>query len=335
MYDVITIGTATRDVFLRTGEMKHITDPEHLKSAGFVKGEAGCFALGSKVEVDEFVATVGGGAVNTAVTFARQGFKTASVVKIGDDVGGREVINRFRKEKIHSLASVQSRRPTAYSVILLTPNGDRTILVYRGASKLFSKRDARLSKLDARWAYIAPSNIPLGLMRVIISSLKRRGAQVALNPSRFYIEMGEQKLKPLLNKCDVVIMNKEEASYLTGIDYEKEHKLFRELDKVVEGIVVMTKGREGALLSDGSYLYKAGIYKDSGVVDRTGAGDAFGAGLVAGLMQKNDIAYAMKLASANAASVVEAVGASEGALGRHGLRKDRFRYLDMDIEPLV
>ncbi len=334
-YDIITIGTATRDVFLRTKEMKRLTDPKHLKAIGFLTGEAECFALGAKLEVETFLATVGGGAVNTAVTFARQGFRTGAIIKVGDDAGGREVVSRLKDEGVHALPAMDKRSATGYSTILLTERGERTILVHRGASEELTARDLKLSTFSARWAYLAPSKIPFNVMYDAVAALKRRGTKIALNPSRFYLDMGAQKLRPLLNKCDVVTMNQEEASYLTGVAYDKEHAIFRKLDKLVEGVVAMTRGRDGAVLSDGSYLYRAGIYPDSGAVDRTGAGDAFGAGLVAGLMEKNDLAHALKLASANAASVVESIGATESALPQGALRRQRFRYLDLDIEPLV
>ena len=85
MFDVITIGTATRDVFLTSNLFKVLKDPTHLKKLGFKTGEAECFALGSKIEVEKPTITVGGGAANAALTFSRQGLRTASVLRMGDD----------------------------------------------------------------------------------------------------------------------------------------------------------------------------------------------------------------------------------------------------------
>ena len=69
-------------------------------------------------------------------------------------------------------------------------------------------------------------------------------------------------------------------------------------------------------------------------VNTTGAGDAFGSGFVAGLMAKNDINFALRLAAANATSVVEHIGAQEGILTKSDFSKPRFKYLDLDVEPL-
>ena len=129
-------------------------------------------------------------------------------------------------------------------------------------------------------------------------------------------------------------MNREEAAQCTSIPYEKEIAIFKELDTIVKGIVVMTDGPRGAIVSDGRTLYRAGIFKETRRVDRTGAGDAFGAGFVAGLIQKNDITHALRLASANATSVVEYIGAQPGILTRAAFQKKRWRYLDLDVESL-
>lgn len=145
MYDVITVGAATRDVFLRSRGIQVIRDE------AFSTGEGECFALRSKIDVDEIVFETGGGATNAAVTFARQGFRTAFVGKIGDrDARGREILAALRQEKVATtLVSTDHQKSTAYSVLLLTARGERTALVYRGASADFYPRDFAWTKIRA------------------------------------------------------------------------------------------------------------------------------------------------------------------------------------------
>ena len=333
-FDVITIGTATRDVFLTSPLFRVLKDPAHLKKIGFKTGEAECFALGSKIEIDEPHLTVGGGAANAAVTFGRQGFKTAALVKIGEDGAGEDVLKSLKREKVAAIPIIDKSSGTAYSTILLTSLGERTILVYRGAAEKILKKEIPMRKLKARWAYISPGRIDLSVIGDVVKALKREGARVAMNPSKFYLDMGIQKLKFLFQDLDVVILNREEASYLTGIDYGKTRKIFKKFDDFINGIAIMTDGEKGAFVSDGRYIYRAGIFKEKKLVDRTGAGDAFGSGFVAGFMQKKDIHYAMRLASANATSAVEAVGAEEGILSKKDFTGKRWQYLDLDLEPL-
>ena len=343
MFDVIAIGTATRDVFLTSPLFKVLRDPKHLEKIGFKTGEAQCFALGAKVEVQKIAFATGGGAANAAVTFARQGFQAAVIARLGDDELGKTVVAGLKKEKVKPLVHFDKSLGTAYSTILISPDGERTILVYRGASEVFQKKEIPFRKLKAKWAYIVPGQIALSLMSDIVNHLKKNGVKIALNPSRHYLELGVERLKPIFNRLDAVIMNREEASYLTGVSYNNERGIFKKLDDVVPGIAVMTDGSRGAKVSDGKYLYSAGIFSAKGgsasggkekIVDRTGAGDAFGSGFVAGLMAKNDINFALRLAAANATSVVEHIGAQEGILTKSDFSKPRFKYLDLDVEPL-
>ncbi|MBI2278930.1 MAG: carbohydrate kinase family protein [Candidatus Brennerbacteria bacterium] len=334
MFDIITIGTATRDVFLRSPKFKVLRDPEHLKKLGFVTGEAECFALGSKLSVEAPVFAFGGGAVNAAVTFARQGLTTGALVKVGEDESGDALLAHLKREKITSFAARDKKTASAYSVVLLTAGGERTILSYGGASEDLARRDIPWNKLSARWAYLTPGALPMALMRELVVSLKKRGTSVAMNPSGAYVKMGAEKMKPLLSLLDVVIVNREEATLLTGFDFSKERKIFKRFDDLVPGLAVVTDGPRGAKVSDGRYLYIAETFKEKKLVDRTGAGDAFGAGFVAGLIQKRDVHYALRLASANATAVVEQVGAQEGILTAKNFTTNRFKYLSLDVEPL-
>lgn len=332
MFDILTIGTATRDVFIKSDAFKVLKDPAHLEKLGFKTGEAECFALGGKIEIGAPEATVGGGAANTAITFARQGFRTGALMKLGRDEAGEAVIKTLKKDKATTLPLYSSDKGTASSVILLTSGGERTILNYRGASEEVQKGEIPFKKLKSRWAYIVPGRIPFSVISLIVAHLKSQGAKIAMNPSRHYIELGAKQLKPILSRLDVVIMNREEASYLTGIKYEDEKKIFRKLDELVDGIAVMTDGPKGALVSDGECIFSAGIYKEQKLVDRTGAGDAFGSGFVAGLARmakpgarfsEAAIEYAIRLGSANATSVVESVGAQNGILKKADFENNR------------
>ncbi|MEK7549299.1 MAG: carbohydrate kinase family protein [Patescibacteria group bacterium] len=343
MYDVITIGTATRDVFLTSPFFKTVSDPKHLKKIGFPTGEAQCFALGGKIEIGKPVFTTGGGATNAAVTFSRQKFKVAALVKIGGDKSAENIISELEKENIIPLAIQERQNGTAFSMILLSPTGERTILVYRGASEDLKIQEIPFNKIKSRWAYIVPGKIPFEIMAKIFDRLVKNETLIAFNPSKYYIEMGAGKIKPLLSKSKVVILNREEAAYLTGADYQKEKEIFRRLDKIVFGIVAMTDGPKGVLVSDGRKIYKAGIFKNKKIVDRTGAGDAFGSGFIAGLIQKEEncdkglcqpfnIEYAIRLGSANAASVVERVGAKAGILTKDEFEKsERWRQFPVKI----
>lgn len=331
MFDVVTIGTATRDVFLTSTAFKVLKDLKHLQKIGFPKGEATCMALGSKIEVREPVFTTGGGAANAAVSFARQGLKTAAVIKVAEDDAGSSVLESLKREGIKIFATRSKKNATACSTVLVTEGGERTILVYRGEGEL-QERDIPFASFSARWVYCSPGNISFPLMLKIIVALKKKGIKIALNPPQTYLEH-LNSLKPILKQVDAVILNQEEAAKLTGVPYAKETKILETFSAIVEnGIALMTQDVRGAMASGGGYVYRVGAFSKVKEVDATGAGDAFGAGFIAGLVETDDMLYALRLAAANAASVVEHVGATTGALTVRQFKSARWAEVSLDIE---
>lgn len=334
-FDVLTIGTATRDVFLRSPLFKVVNDPAHLRKLGFPTGEAQCFALGAKIQVEAPVLTVGGGAANASVAFARQGFKTGIVVGIGKDVNGIAALAALQREKVKTFPIYDPVQMTGYSVILLSPLGERTILHYRGASRDVKGTEPLWNRIRAEWIYISPGGIPFAAMLKIVKRFRKSGAKIAINPSSEYLKLGANKLMPLLSSLDMILLDREEAAYLTGVPYEDDRGIFRKFDRLVKGIAVMTDGPRGVKVSDGKKIYHAGTFREKRIADRTGAGDAFGSGFVAGLIRKKgDIEYAIRLGSANATSVVEKVGAQAGILRRSEFANRRWSSLPVKITAL-
>lgn len=342
-FDVITIGTATQDMFLRGPMFKgEIKDPEELKKLGIHAEEATCFGLGSKISIEEPITEIGGAAINTAVTFSRQGLKTAAFFKVGNDQFGKIIISELKKEKVTDLGLIDKKVKTAFSSILLSPDSERTILTYRGASETTKESEIPFSKFASKWAYISPSNMNYNLVIKIINHFYNQKTLIAINPSSAMIKMGMKKLAPILKKTDVLILNREEASYLTKIDYNSKDEMFRELDEIVKGIFVMTDGTKGAWISDNKNIYEVGVFKNKKRADKTGAGDSFGSGFIAGLIQKQEqcikglcsaenIKYAARLASANATSNVEQIGATTGILTKKEFENNK-RWKQLSIK---
>lgn len=310
MFDVITVGSATRDVFVRSKEI------EILRSKKFPTGEGLCFSLGSKVNIDELNFSVGGGAANTAVTFANHGYKVAAIAAVGNDIRGQEIEKSLKKHGVSTdFLYFDPHELTAYSIILSAKNGERTIFRYRGAVWHLNEYPIPWDNLKTKWLYINHIGDESALLLPhLISFAKKNGIKIAMNPGRTQLEMKE-KVIPLFNQVDVLILNQEEASYFTGIPYGKTDKIFKKLDQWVRGIVIMTKGPKGVEVSDGKARWSAGILLFKKIVDRTGAGDAFGSGFISALIEKSgDIEYAIQFASANATGVLTEWGAESGLL---------------------
>jgi len=317
MFDVITFGSATRDLFLKSKDFKALKDKR------FIKGQGLCFNLGSKIYLDDLFFATGGGGTNTAATFRKQGLKTAHVGRVGDDPGGKAILDELDKFRIKGFISVDKKIKTAYSIVLSVSRRERTILVYSGACHYLKKTDILFSQLKTKWIYIAGlSGKSAQTLKPIIEFSKKNKIKVALNPGAAQLALGLKGLKNILSTVDVLLLNQEEGAKLVELPFGKEKEIFKKLDKYVKGIVVMTKGPRGVIVSDGKYIYSAGIFKEKKYVDRTGAGDAFGSGFVSGLIRAEKIEEAIRLGTANGTAVVEELGAKNGLLTKNRYEKE-------------
>jgi len=329
MFDIITFGSSTMDIFFKLDKKNF----KVLKKKGFASGKGVCFSLGSKIRIKDMLISSGGGGTNTAATFAKQGFKTAFCGKVGDDLAGREIVEELKKLKIDtSFVSKTSARATNTSVVLTSLNLDRTILTYRGASELLCKTDIPWRRLKTKWFYLAPlSGMLCNITKELVEFAYKNSIKIALNPGNSQLALPRENLKSVIKKTDILILNQEEASLLTGISYQREAKIFNAIDRVCPGIAIMTKGKEGVVVSDGKHLYRAKTGKIK-VADRTGAGDSFGSGFVAGFIRsKGNIEKAIQLGIANASACLGEWGAKGGLLKKG----QKFSQVKIDKTPCL
>lgn len=305
-FDFISIGSATQDVFLSAEAFAPV------RSTKFDVGKAISLPFGSKVAMDTVVFASGGGGTNAAVTFARQGFKVACIGAVGADHNAPAILDELRREHVDA-KHMQSHEDdiTEYSVILVSPGGERTILVYRGKTHIDAAR-VPWDQLKAKWMYV-DSVGSAEVIEAAVAWAKRAGAHLATNPGGHELALGMAVLAPLWKSFDIVGMNQEEAAHLTGIPYDDEDAIFKKMDDTIGGIFIMTKGQDGVRVSDGHFVYSADI-PSRDVVERTGAGDAFNSGFVAEFSRSGNIEKAVQFGTANASSVVMQFGAKAGIL---------------------
>ncbi|MBU2068223.1 carbohydrate kinase family protein [Patescibacteria group bacterium] len=309
-YDVITLGSATQDIFMASKDLQVVEDDKFIAKKGL------CVSLGSKMKMDDVSFAMGGCGTNAAVTFARQGLKVAYLGLIGKDCFGQTVKDELVAQGVSSDLLIESDKyPTAFSVILSLPEVDRSIFKKLGACHEMTDADFNFDKIKAKWIYAGSlSGQAYKSLDKLFEFAKANKIKIAVSPvGQSQLGEGLERTKGLLDKVDILFVNQEEAARLVQIDFNQEDEIFKKLDEWVNGIVVMTKGPEGVVVSDGEYHYSAGIPK-SGIVDRTGAGDAFSSAFLAGYMEKEDIVNAIQLATANATSVIQEMGATNGLL---------------------
>ncbi len=305
MVKICAMGAASQDVFLSGKGISGQLDP---KTNEYVEA----FKLGAKLNVENIVFSTGGGATNAAVTFARQGLESSFVGRIGNDIAGDAVLRELDGEHIDTSQVIHDEAlGTQYSTVLLTDTGERTILIYRGAAHGHKASDYEALDLSIYdWLYISSFGGAFEALDVIFEHAKAAGVKIAFNPGQAELDKPDQ-LRGLLEDVEVLIVNKDEAALI--VEGGSSEELVRHLQHYVS-VAVVSDGANGVIASDGKTVVTGGMYEDVPVVDRTGAGDAFGSGFVSALAREQSLKYAVTIASANSTSVVTKIGAKEGIL---------------------
>ena len=327
MYDVITIGSATVDVFVECEDANIVSVYTKNKKAEFMS-----YPYGAKMEITDFTSQIGGGGINTACNFANLGFKTSAIFKIGDDIYSKGIMKYFGNNDVDLSNIVKdSKLSTGFSIILVSFQGDRTVLAHRGANGKLKKSDINFDAIkQAKLLYIAPLNgESTRILDDIVLFAKENDIKVCFNASTSSIKRGFNYMKKILENAHVVVMNKEEASMATGIqvrpDTSKEKfsdefihpdvkEMFKKLKVSGYQVIVITDGGRGSYAYDGKFYYRCPIF-DGPVVSTLGAGDAFASTFCAAMIQTDlNIGKSLMYASVNSSGVVSEFGATQGLM---------------------
>lgn len=222
MFDVVCVGSATQDVFIKSDLSKIVRVSDALSETQYLS-----YDYGAKVNIDHIEFLTGGGATNTATSFARMGLAVAAICKVGgSDDAGAKVVDQLEGEGVDTRWIARSgSHATGYSVILVSYEGDRTALTFRGANNTFDESDVDWSFLDETgWLYMSALSGSSAQMAHIIA--RRAGdAQVklAFNPGSTQLKTRIRGLAPILQSTEILFINRQEAETLTGIDSEKHY----------------------------------------------------------------------------------------------------------------
>src|SRR3989338_4528153 len=314
MYDVITIGAATQDVFLQSKGF-------HLLHSPRLKRTCECFPLGEKINVERIDFATGGGATNAAATFCNLGFKTTAVAKAGYDSSGDAVREDLRARRIPvSWVARAKKGTTGYSAILLTAHGDRTALIHRGVSAQIGAGDIPWKNLSARWIFVTSLAGNMKLLKRLFTAACARGFRIAFNPGMQELRRGLADMRAHCGAAHVLFLNRQEASVLAG-GGRGIRRLRRAPHPHFQNAVVVTDGKKGAWYWDEARFLFARALRVN-VVNSTGAGDAFDSGFISGILRWRDPVRALQLATLNAAGTIQCMGAKRGLLTRMPSRKE-------------
>jgi len=272
---------------------------------------------GELISVKEIYLATGGCASNTAVSLSKIGLKAGVIGKVGNDIFGDFVINYLKENGVDiSTVSRSKEKATSKTIILLTADEDRRFIHNFGANADFGLDDIDLNYVcQAKALYVGGYLVLPRLNQASLIKLFKLAKEKNISTFLDVVVPGPDP--DLINQCkeafsytDYFLPNQDEARILTGKeDPESQAEVFLKYNP--EMVVVITMGREGALIRTKDKVIRSKVYKVD-IVDPSGGGDAFDAGFIFGILQGWNLEKTLQFASAMGASAVTAIGCTAG-----------------------
>ncbi len=270
---------------------------------------------GQILVLDDMLSTVGGCAANVACGLMKQGIETAVTGCVGNDHGAKIVTGELESRGIDCSQIYSSDRcPTSQTVILIVEGEDRRFIHVFGANAAFSggqiSRDW-LTGLKAFYVggFFAMPSFDCKALADVFKLCRDHGVLTVLD---VVVPQGMKEFKGLdhcLPFVDYFLPNDDEAALITGrVDPEEQARHFRDLGV---GTTIITLGEKGAIAVQDKDFWQVGVF-DVRIVDPTGCGDAFDAGLISAAIRGADVPQMLTHAAALGGSCAQAVGCYDG-----------------------
>ncbi len=258
------------------------------------------------------ISTHGGGAAgNVASWLTRTDARATIVGHVGDDAAGAALVSEFDALGVHHKNLMVDKGSSGVVVVLVDPTGERTMFPDNGANSGLHIGD--LPELDGFNAVYLSGYSPLdplsrpGVMEMI-AKIKDAGLPLYFDPASVggMMEVPLAEVKSWIRLMDVILLNEEEAIYLTGeTDSEKAMELLLQECETV----VIKRGSQGAIGKTRGSILVSVPAQSTDVVDTTGAGDSFAAGFIAHYALTKNMQHGLESGAAVAARCVAIVGA--------------------------
>ena len=310
--DVVAIGNAIVDVLAPSDDAflaEHALTKGGMQLIDTETAETLYANMGTGKEIS------GGSAANTLAGLAALGKRCAFIGQVCDDQLGAVFTHDVRALGIrYDTPAVKGDMPTARCLILVTPDAQRTMNTFLGASQFLPEsaldleliRSASILYLEG---YLWDPEQPRAAMRAAIEAAKGAGRKVAFTLSDgFVIERHRDDFVQLIDQglIDILFSNENEIQSLAQIDN------FDEAVAAFSGrvpVLVSTRSEKGAIAVVDGVRYEVAAAPVSQIIDTTGAGDLFAAGFLAGHVEELDVHHCLELGAVAAAEVISHWGA--------------------------
>ena len=310
--DIVAIGNAIVDVIAKA-------DDAFIAAEGLDKGSMRLVdtdtAEGLYGRMAAGIEASGGSAANTVAGMAALGLRCGFIGQVADDQLGRVFTHDVRALGVRFETPMRAEQPpTARCLILVTPDAQRTMNTYLGASQFLPERalDPALIQSAAILyleGYLWDPEEPRRAMRAAIDIARKAGRKIAFTLSdAFCIERHRADFRALIDDGLLDILFANEAEILSLNETEDfETAVAATAAKVP--LLVVTRSEQGAIALEGARRYAVPAEPVARVVDTTGAGDLFAAGFLAGQAQGRGVEQSLTMGAVAAAEIISHYGA--------------------------
>jgi len=309
-FDVTAIGNAIVDVLAKADDAllaEHKLPKGGMSLIDAPTAERLYGIMGPGVEAS------GGSAANTIAGIAALGGKTAYIGKVADDQLGSVFTHDIRAVGVaYNTPPLKGGLPTARCLIFVTPDAQRTMQTFLGATSQLGPEDVDMSAITSSKVlylegYLWDQPRAKTAMREAAIQAEKAGVKVSLTLSdSFCVARFRDEFKELIkNHVDILFANESEILSLYEVtDFDAALQHVRQDAE----IAALTRSEKGSVVVKGSEVHVIDAVKGVKVVDTTGAGDAYAAGFLYGYTQGHDLATCGKLGGVMAAEVISHMG---------------------------
>ena len=284
MYDLITFGDITIDLFFKGKSLTREKDRFHL-------------AVGGKYQADSFFESLGGGGANVAAGVANFGFKTAVFGQVGNNPFKHMILQKLLSKHVAQEFLIEKENYLNISSILLTEDGEKTVVHYVSPNDHLIVQEKYENKLtQTKMVYMG--NMPDMTLREkirILTFFKKNNIDICLNIGINDCRLPLNDTLPLIKLADIFVINTHEYAELVKkdiqkIDFKKDWAKYLSIEKQT---LVVTDGTHGSYCSNNGKAYFQGVIEKGKRVDATGAGDAYVSGFISAYLEEASIENAM------------------------------------------
>lgn len=325
-YDLLTIGDASLDVFIVPTESETLCRIDTKE----------CFialSYGDKIPVKNMEVSIGGNAANNAVGTKRLGVNCAVVLTLGGDDVGRQIIAKLKNEGVDTTFVFQQPSTTSNYSTIISYSGERTILSY----KVPRSYEFPVKLPDVPWIYLTSMGDTFRAFYNHLMDYLRLNPKInlAYNPGSRQLRANPEDFKDVIARSQIIYVNRQEAEQISkfGKSQGRERELLQALIKMGVSYPIVTDGNNGSYVFDGKKYLKCNILPVD-AHERTGAGDAFGAGCIAALIKGKSFDEALIWGTVNSASVIGYTGSQRGLLKESEVQEwlERARSSNVKVE---